>query len=66
MGKHKFDRKKAVRFNLVPGPEKDGKPTVLFRPAENKKSKVSKKDKKKMVNQISDYEEITINGKVVD
>jgi len=32
MGKTKFDRKKAVRFQLVPGPDKDGRPTVLFKP----------------------------------
>ncbi len=43
MGKHKFDRKKAVRFTLVPGPEKDGKPTVLFQPANNARSTLSKK-----------------------
>jgi len=33
MGKNKFDRKKAVKFILVPGPIKDGKPTVLYKPA---------------------------------
>jgi hypothetical protein len=43
MGKKGFDRKKAVRFVLAPGPEKDGKPTVLFKPVETKRSKVSKK-----------------------
>lgn len=66
MGKKNFDRKKAVRFHLVPGPEKDGKPTVLFKPAENKKSKLSKKERKQAISLLADYEEITINGKVVD
>jgi hypothetical protein len=66
MGKHKFDRKKAVRFHLVPGPEKDGKPTVLFRPAENKRSKVSRKEKKKVIAELADYDEIKINGRVVE
>ncbi len=32
MGKNKFDKKQAVRFALVPGPEIDGKPTVLYKP----------------------------------
>lgn len=32
MGKKNFDRKKAVRFSLVPGPIVDGKPTVLYKP----------------------------------
>jgi hypothetical protein len=32
MGKKNFDRKKAVRFSLVPGPVVDGKPTVLYKP----------------------------------
>ncbi len=32
MGKGKFDKKQAVRFTLVPGPDKDGKPTVLYKP----------------------------------
>ena len=32
MGKKNFDRKKAVRFTLVPGPIVDGKPTVLYKP----------------------------------
>ena len=66
MGKHKFDRKKAVRFSLVPGPEKDGKPTVMFKPVDTRKSKVNKKDKKKALSQLSDYDEITINGKAVE
>ena len=43
MGKHKFDKKKSVRFSLVPGPERDGKPSVLFKPVESKKSKLNKK-----------------------
>jgi hypothetical protein len=44
MGKKNFDRKKAVRFTLVPGPIVDGKPTVLYQPVEtSRKSKVSKK-----------------------
>lgn len=43
MGKNKFDRKKAVKFILVPGPIKDGKPTVLYKPAENVKTRVPKK-----------------------
>ena len=54
MGKHKFDRKKAVRFTLVPGPIKDGKPTVLYKPVETKKSKLSKKEKKGVVKQFAD------------
>ena len=32
MGKGKFDKNQAVRFTLVPGPDKDGKPTVLYTP----------------------------------
>jgi len=32
MGKKNFDRKKAVRFTLVPGPIVEGKPTVLYQP----------------------------------
>lgn len=32
MGKGRFDKKQAVRFNLVSGPFKDGKPSVLFKP----------------------------------
>mgnify|MGYP006897429747 CR=1 FL=1 len=66
MGKHKFDRKKAVRFTLVPGPEINGKPSVLFKPVESKKSKLNRKEKKKMISQFSDYDEITINGKAVE
>jgi hypothetical protein len=56
MGKHKFDRKKAVRFTLVPGPEKDGRPSVLFKPVETKKSKLSKKEKKTAISQLADVE----------
>ena len=66
MGKHKFDRKKAVRFSLVPGPEINGKPSVLFKPVESKNSKLNKKEKKKMVSELSDYDEITINGKAME
>lgn len=54
MGKHKFDQKKSVRFTLVPGPEKDGKPSVLFKPVETKKSKLTKKEKKNVISQLAD------------
>lgn len=43
MGKKSFNRKKAVRFVLAPGPEKDGKPSVLFKPVETRKTQLSKK-----------------------
>jgi hypothetical protein len=56
MGKRKFDRKRAVRFTLVPGPERDGKPSVLFRPVDSKNSKLNKKEKKKMLSQFGDYD----------
>jgi hypothetical protein len=56
MGKNKFDRKKAVRFILVPGPIKDGKPTVLYKPAENVKTRVPKKERKNLISKISDYD----------
>ena len=32
MGKKGFDRKRTVRFLLVPGPEIEGKPSVQFKP----------------------------------
>ena len=66
MGKHKFDRKKSVRFSLVPGPEVNGHPTCLFNPVETMRNKVGKKDRKKIVSQIADYDEITINGRVIE
>lgn len=41
--KARFDKKKAVRFTLIPGPIKDGKPSVLFKPVETQKTRLSKK-----------------------
>lgn len=43
MGRKKFNRKEAVRFQLVNGLDKEGKPTTLYKPIETKKSKISKK-----------------------
>jgi hypothetical protein len=63
MGRTKFDKKQAVRFNLLPGPEKDGKPTVLYKAVESKKTKLSKKERKYIISELADYDEITINGK---
>lgn len=66
MGRGKFDKKQAVRFTLLPGPEKDGKPTVLYKAVESKKSKLSKKQRKNIISELSDYDEITINGKKIN
>lgn len=49
MGKGKFDKKQAVRFNLIPGPIKDGKPSVLFKPVEAQRTKLSKKQRKSII-----------------
>ena len=65
MGKKNFDRKKAVRFTLLPGPIVDGKPTVLYKPVQTRKSKVSKKMRKETISKLADIDEVTINGKKV-
>jgi hypothetical protein len=43
MGKGKFDKKTAVRFTLLPGPDKEGKPSVLYKPVESRKTRLSKR-----------------------
>jgi hypothetical protein len=64
-GKGRFDKKQAVRFTLLPGPEKDGKPSVLYTPVESKKTRLSKKERKVIISELADVEEVTINGRVV-
>lgn len=64
-GKGRFDKKQAVRFTLLPGPEKDGKPSVLYKPIESKKTRLSKKERKVIISELADVEEVTINGRVV-
>lgn len=33
MGKHKkFNKKQAVKFELIPGKDENGNPTVMFKP----------------------------------
>jgi hypothetical protein len=57
MGKGKFDKKQAVRFTLIPGPEKDGKPSVLFKPVDaERKNRLSKKQRKNIITELSDYD----------
>lgn len=67
MGKSKgrFDKKQAVRFTLLPGPDKDGKPSVLYKPVESRKTRLSKKERKVIISELADVEEVTINGRVV-
>lgn len=52
----RFSRKDTVRFQLVPGVNNKGEPTVLYKPVENKASKVSEEKTKKIISQISDYD----------
>lgn len=64
-GKGRFDKKQAVRFTLLPGPEKDGKPSVLYKPVESRKTRLSKRERKVIISELADVEEVTINGRVV-
>ena len=43
--KNRFNKKDAVRFFLLPGPEVDGKPTTIFRPADNHNSRLTPKQR---------------------
>ncbi len=59
MGKNKhFNRKQTVRFTLVPGFDSNGKPAPLYKPIENRKSKLNEKQKNNIINQIGDYDQI--------
>ena len=44
MGKKKFNKKKSVRFALVPGVDENGNPANTFKPIETK-SKLTSKQK---------------------
>jgi hypothetical protein len=62
-GKGRFDKKQAVRFTLLPGPERDGKPSVLYKPVESRKTRLSKQERKVIITELVDVEEVTINGR---
>ena len=61
-----FNRKKAVRFTLVPGPEENGKPTVTYKAVDNTNSGLSRKEKRKLIQEVGGIEEVLVNGKPLE
>lgn len=45
----RFNKKKSVRFVLVPGTDELGNPTTMFKPVETR-TKLSKKEREKLIN----------------
>lgn len=64
MGKKKFNKKQTVRFVLVPGVDENGNPDNKFKPVETPHRGYIP-GMERIVNEIAEFEEIEINGKVV-